>query len=56
MDDRHHRTDLDLVPTLRTPLRVRHAAALTSLLEERPALRGVHAFADYFDDAIRWSA
>lgn len=40
----------------RTDLRVRHAQRLTSLMEERSDLRGVHALADYFDDAVRWSA
>ena len=40
----------------RDRLRLRHSAALTSLMEERTDLRGVHALADHFDDAIRWSA
>lgn len=40
----------------RTQLRLRHAQALTSLMEERSDLRGVHALADHFDDAIRWTA
>ncbi len=30
--------------------------ALTALMDERDDLRGVHALADYFDDAVRWSA
>lgn len=40
----------------RAQLRLRHAQALTSLMEERSDLRGVHALADYFDEAVRWSA
>ena len=40
----------------RTQLRVRHAQALTSLMEERSDLRGVHALADHLDDAVRWTA
>lgn len=40
----------------RTQLRLRHAQALTSLMEERADLRGVHALADHFDDAVRWTA
>lgn len=40
----------------RTTLRLRHAQALTALMEERHDLRGVHALADHFDDAVRWSA
>ncbi len=40
----------------RARLRLRHSAALTTLMEERTDLRGVHALADHLDDAIRWSA
>jgi hypothetical protein len=40
----------------RAQLRVRHAHALTALMEERTDLRGVHALADHFDDAVRWTA
>jgi len=40
----------------RAALRVRHAQALTSLMDERADLRGVHALADHFDEAVRWSA
>lgn len=40
----------------RNQLRLRHAHALTSLMEERTDLRGVHALADHFDDAVRWTA
>lgn len=48
--------DLDRLRQQRAELRVRHAQRLTSLMEERADLRGVHALADYFDDAVRWSA
>ena len=40
----------------RAELRLRHTQALTALMEERADLRGVHALADHFDDAVRWSA
>ena len=40
----------------RVTLRLRHAHALTSLMAERDDLRGVHALADHFDDAVRWPA
>ena len=52
--------DRDLEPDRdrdqRTRLRLRHAQRLTTLMAERRDLRGVHALADYFDDAVRWSA
>ncbi len=48
--------DLDTLREQRVRLRIRHAQALTSLMEERTDLRGVHALADHFDDAVRWSA
>lgn len=49
-------TDLEQLRAQRAALRLRHAQALTSLMEERADLRGVHALADHFDDAVRWSA
>jgi hypothetical protein len=47
---------IDRISEQRTQLQVRHAQALTALMEERRDLRGVHALADYFDEAVRWSA
>ena len=41
---------------LRTRLRNRHSHALTTLMEARADLRGVHALADFVDDSVRWSA
>ena len=49
-------TSLDQVREQRAALRLRHAQALTALMEERTDLRGVHALADHFDEAVRWSA
>ena len=49
-------TELDQLREQRAALRLRHAQALTSLMDERTDLRGVHALADHFDDAVRWSA
>ena len=40
----------------RERLQTRHAHALTSLLDSRRDLRGVHPLADLVDDAVRWSA
>jgi len=34
----------------------RLVGGLSGLLSRRPELRGVHAPADWFDDAIRWGA
>jgi len=49
-------TPIDRVAEQRALLRLRHSAALTSLMVERTDLRGVHALADTIDDAIRWTA
>lgn len=40
----------------RTSLKSKHAQSLTKLMEERTDLRGVHALADFVDDAVRWTA
>lgn len=40
----------------RHALRTRHAQGLIRLMEERSDLRGVHALADFVDDAVRWTA
>ena len=40
----------------RERLQSRHTHALTSLLDSRRDLRGVHPLADLVDDAVRWSA
>ena len=49
-------TVVDRLAEQRALLRVRHAAALTALMEERTDLKGVHALADQLDEAVRWSA
>lgn len=49
-------TATDQLLERRAALRVKHTQALTSLMEERADLKGVHALADYFDEAVRWSA
>lgn len=48
--------ELDQLRERRVALRLRHTQALTSLMDERTDLKGVHALADYFDEAVRWSA
>ena len=40
----------------RAALKSRHVQSLTKLMEERTDLRGVHALADFVDDAVRWTA
>jgi len=40
----------------RALLKDRHSQRLASLMETRTDLRGVHALADFVDDAVRWSA
>ncbi len=40
----------------RAALRARHAQRVTRLMEDREDLRGVHALADFVDDAVRWTA
>ena len=49
-------TEQDQLRERRAALRVKHTQALTTLMDERADLKGVHALADYFDEAVRWSA
>jgi hypothetical protein len=49
-------TEQDQLLERRAALRVKHTQALTTLMDERADLKGVHALADYFDEAVRWSA
>lgn len=46
----------DEKPTRRERLEPRHAREIVELLERKGELRGVHAMADFLDDAVRWSA
>ena len=43
-------------PRQRDALRLRHAHLLGRLMATRDDLRGVHALADFVDDAVRWTA
>lgn len=52
----HRDTELDRVAQQRSSLKSRHASALSRLMNEREDLRGTHAFADFVDDLLRWSA
>ena len=57
--DEQMTTTTDVVDGLaekRAQQRLRHSAALTDLMIARTDLRGVHALADHFDEAIRWTA
>jgi hypothetical protein len=64
MTPEQHAKDLRTGPTGRRQERAaaardradRTAARLAELLARRPELRGVHAPADWLDDATRWSA
>ena len=40
----------------RAALRDRHLQGVAKLMDQRSDLRGVHGFADFVDDAVRWSA
>jgi len=40
----------------RSTLKSRHSQALSQLMGDREDLRGVHALADFVDDALRWTA
>ena len=57
MDD-HTATETAADPATaqRERLQTRHSQALTLLMEARDDLRGVHALADFVDDAVRWTA
>jgi len=48
--------DADRTALQRSRLKSRHASALAKLMIEREDLRGTHAFADFIDDSLRWSA
>jgi hypothetical protein len=57
--DEQHTPVTDVVDALaekRAQQRLRHSAALIDLMIARSDLRGVHALADHFDEAIRWTA
>lgn len=40
----------------RAALRDRQVHGVVKLMEQRTDLRGVHRFADFVDDAVRWTA
>ena len=48
--------DVEQAVEQRKRLQNQHAEALARLMETRRDLRGVHALADFVDDAVRWSA
>jgi hypothetical protein len=48
--------DLERRRRQRDILRLRHAHLLSRLMATRDDLRGVHALADFVDDAVRWTA
>jgi hypothetical protein len=52
----HRDIELDRIAQQRNSLKSRHASALAKLMIEREDLRGAHAFADFVDDSVRWSA
>ena len=56
MDHPTHNDDVDRSLERRAALRNRHAQGLIRLMEQRTDLRGVHALADFVDDAVRWTA
>jgi hypothetical protein len=56
MDQPNYIDEVDRILARRAALRSRHAQGLTRLMAERADLRGVHALADFVDDAVRWTA
>jgi hypothetical protein len=48
--------EIETLRDKRAALRVRHAKGLATLMNQRDDLRGVHALADFVDDAVRWTA
>ena len=56
MADNQGMSESEFIKLKRDRTRARHSAALGTLMTERDDLRGVHAFADFADDAVRWSA
>lgn len=47
---------IDRIAQQRDSLKTRHATALSRLMAEREDLRGTHAFADFVDESLRWTA
>jgi len=47
---------LERISRQRASLLARHQQKLTGLMGTREDLRGVHAMADFVDDAVRWTA
>lgn len=43
-------------PRVRTDIEARRARDIVRLLARHEELRGVNAIADFFDDAVRWTA
>jgi hypothetical protein len=50
------RDEVDRSLARRAALRDRHARGVAQLMAQRSDLRGVHALADFVDDAVRWTA
>jgi hypothetical protein len=49
-------TSAPAAPSKRESLEARHRRDIVTLLDRHEELRGVHAMADFFDDAVRWTA
>lgn len=52
----HQKSAAPTVPSKRESLEARHRREIVSLLDRHEELRGVYAMADFFDDAVRWTA
>lgn len=48
--------ELERIVAQRDNLKYRHTTALAKLMDERADLRGAYAFADFVEEAVRWSA
>ncbi len=57
MEPTEHLTDeIEIRREQRAALKVRHAQKVSTLMNQRDDLRGVHALADFVADAVRWTA
>ncbi len=52
----HPQDEIEIRREKRAALKARHAQKVTTLMSQRDDLRGVHALADFVDDAVRWTA
>ena len=52
----HPRDEIEIRREKREALKVKHAQKVSTLMSQRDDLHGVHALADFVNDAVRWTA